>query len=109
MLPLRPGPTPACHLITAQGHISVMNRNREMLALLTTGGFFGELALLATSRRTAQCVAVSHCDLSLLSAHDLVHAMSNFPESAAKVSWRPPWRSHQHQARLLVQNPCVLY
>jgi hypothetical protein len=31
-----------------------MNRNTEMLAVLAKGGFFGELALLATARRTAQ-------------------------------------------------------
>lgn len=49
------------------------------------GGFFGELALLATARRTAQCTALANCDLSLLMAHDLVAAMRDFPESAAKV------------------------
>jgi hypothetical protein len=52
---------------------------------LPPGGFFGELALLATARRTAQCTALANCDLSLLMAHDLVAAMRDFPESAAKV------------------------
>jgi len=37
-----------------QGHVAVMNINKEMLSLLGKGGFFGELALLATARRTAQ-------------------------------------------------------
>ena len=38
----------------AQGNVAVMNTNMEMLALLSKGGFFGELALLATARRTAR-------------------------------------------------------
>lgn len=68
-----------------QGHVAVMNDNSEMLAVLHKGGFFGELALLATARRTAQCVALCHCDLTLLMAHDLVAAMKDFPDSAEKV------------------------
>jgi len=44
-----------------QGHVAVMNINTEMLALLGKGGFFGELALLATARRTAQvCDSTQH-------------------------------------------------
>eukprot|EP00798_Chlamydomonas_sp_ICE-L_P014218 gene14218-20188_t len=58
----------------SKGTIAVKNKINEMLALLTAGGFFGELALLATSRRTAECVAMSYCDLSMLTAHDLVEA-----------------------------------
>ncbi|KXZ48358.1 hypothetical protein GPECTOR_28g765 [Gonium pectorale] len=38
-----------------KGHVAVLNDNGEMLAILHKGGFFGELALLATARRTAQC------------------------------------------------------
>ncbi|KAG2491337.1 hypothetical protein HYH03_010341 [Edaphochlamys debaryana] len=68
-----------------KGHVAVHNDNGEMLAVLHKGGFFGELALLATARRTAQCVALCHCDLTLLMAHDLVAAMKDFPDSAEKV------------------------
>ncbi|GLI64818.1 hypothetical protein VaNZ11_008225 [Volvox africanus] len=68
-----------------KGHVAVHNDNGEMLAMLHKGGFFGELALLATARRTAQCVALCHCDLTLLMAHDLVAAMKDFPDSAEKV------------------------
>ncbi|PNW70128.1 hypothetical protein CHLRE_17g706900v5 [Chlamydomonas reinhardtii] len=68
-----------------KGHVAVHNDNGEMLAILHKGGFFGELALLATARRTAQCVALCHCDLTLLMAHDLVAAMKDFPDSAEKV------------------------
>ncbi|GFH10809.1 cyclic nucleotide-binding domain-containing protein [Haematococcus lacustris] len=54
-----------------------------MLSMLAQGGFFGELALLATARRTAHCTALQNCDLSLLMAGDLVAAMRDFPDSAA--------------------------
>lgn len=50
-----------CHYVTqstslgsSQGHVAVMKGTTEMLAMLGKGGFFGELALLATARRTAQ-------------------------------------------------------
>jgi hypothetical protein len=32
-----------------------------------------------------QCVALCHCDLTLLMAHDLVAAMKDFPDSAEKA------------------------
>lgn len=73
----------------------MQNDNGEMLAILHKGGFFGELALLATARRTAQCVALCHCDLTLLMAQDLVTAMKDFPDSAEKVrQWRGGRVSH---------------
>ncbi len=65
--------------------MAVINRHQELLALLSKGGFFGELALLATARRTAHCVSVSQCDLAMLMANDLVSAMRDFPDSAALV------------------------
>ena len=71
--------------------MAVISASTEMLAVLPKNGFFGELALLATGRRTAQCVALSHCDLSVLMAHDLVKAMKDFPDSAEKVCVTLGW------------------
>mmetsp|Transcript_5229 Transcript_5229/g.11435 ORF Transcript_5229/g.11435 Transcript_5229/m.11435 type:complete len:751 (+) Transcript_5229:346-2598(+) len=80
-----------------KGTVAVLNSNTEMLAMLQAGGFFGELALLATARRTAQCVALNHCDLSLLMAHDLVNAMRDFPDSASMVRGRAVKRLNELQ------------
>ena len=45
-----------------------------------------------------QCTALSHCDLPVLKAHDLVAAMRGFPDSAAKVRKRAMGRFAQLQA-----------
>ncbi|KAL6749390.1 hypothetical protein V8C86DRAFT_2849289 [Haematococcus lacustris] len=71
-----------------KGYVAVTNSYGEMLSMLAQGGFFGELALLATARRTAHCTALQNCDLSLLMAGDLVAAMRDFPDSAALVRSR---------------------
>lgn len=42
-------------------------------------------------------MALSHCDLSMLMAHDLVNAMRDFPESAAKVRARAVNRLNELQ------------
>ncbi len=68
--------------------MAVINTNSELLALLGPGAFFGELALLATARRTAHCVSLSQCDLAMLTANDLVSTMRDFPDSAALVRSR---------------------
>ncbi len=81
-----------------KGHVSVLNSNYEMLAMLSVGGFFGELGLLATAHRTAHCVALCDCDLSVLTAHDLLGAMTNFPESATLVRQKAAKRLSELQA-----------
>lgn len=77
----------------------MQNGYYEMLAVLTKGGFFGELGLLATARRTAHCIAMSECDLSVLYAHDLMNAMNNFPDSASIVRERAFKRLNDLQVR----------
>eukprot|EP00798_Chlamydomonas_sp_ICE-L_P026419 gene26419-17518_t len=81
----------------SKGTIAVKNKRNEMLALLSKGGYFGELAFLATSRRTAECVAMSYCDLSMLTAHDLVTLTRDFMKSARKVKARAAKRLHDLQ------------
>ncbi|GAX76129.1 hypothetical protein CEUSTIGMA_g3572.t1 [Chlamydomonas eustigma] len=82
----------------SKGHVAVLNGNNELLAMLSQGGFFGELGLLATAHRTAHCTALSDCDLSILTAIDLLLAMSNFPESASAVRLRATRRLTELQA-----------
>ncbi|CAG9460829.1 unnamed protein product [Pedinophyceae sp. YPF-701] len=68
-----------------KGRVAVINSHGETVAVLKQGGYFGELALLATARRTANCTTLTHCDLAVLRAHDLAITMKDFPEAAMMV------------------------
>ena len=40
---------------------------------------------LPQAKRTAACVAISHCDLCVLNSHDLKAVLKDFPEEARKL------------------------
>jgi len=71
-----------------KGFVAVTNEIDEMLTMLPKGAFFGELGLLAAAHRTASCTAMCESDLSMLTASDLMSAMSAFPDSARVVRER---------------------
>ena len=52
----------------------------------------------ATAHRTAHCVALCDCDLTLLTAHDLMGDMNNFQDSAKVVRERAVKRLSELQA-----------
>ncbi|KAG1666226.1 hypothetical protein FOA52_011526 [Chlamydomonas sp. UWO 241] len=81
-----------------KGFVAVSNTYNEMLAVLPKGAFFGELGMLATAHRTASCTALCECDISLLTASDLLSAMGSFPESARIVRERSVKRLKELQA-----------
>ncbi|GMH39832.1 hypothetical protein BSKO_07736 [Bryopsis sp. KO-2023] len=74
--------------IIMKGKVAVINKHKEMVSMLMKSDFFGDIALLTTSRRTATCVALTHCDLAVLSGYDLQMAMKDFEESAKIVQKR---------------------
>ena len=45
--------------------------NGQMWSLLVAGEVFGEVALLSTGKRTANCTALGFVDLALLTGPDL--------------------------------------
>ena len=49
------------------------------------GDIFGEVALLSTGKRTANCTALGFVDLAVLTKGDLAAVMADFPASAAAV------------------------
>lgn len=54
-----------CKMLFA-GTVAVTNGSDEMMSMLGEGAVVGELAMLAISRRTANCVCLTHCDLCVL-------------------------------------------
>lgn len=64
-----------CSTDMIAGTVAVTNVYGEMISMLGEGAFFGELAMLATARRTAGCVCISSCDLCVLSGGALNQVM----------------------------------
>lgn len=72
--------------IIRKGNVAVVGASHgELLTLLSTGDHFGEIAALTQQRRTAKCVALSHCDLCVLHSNDLRFVMRDFPASALRM------------------------
>jgi hypothetical protein len=67
--------------IVDKGHVEV-RRNGRRIALLGPGDFFGEIALLRATPRTALVVARDEVDLYTLGRDDFVAAVSGHPDSA---------------------------
>ena len=84
-----------------KGTVAVINASGETIAILREGGFFGELALLATARRSANVTTLTHSDLVMLTAYDLQasEGASQIPRGSfsavdrpftwAALCWRP--------------------
>eukprot|EP00955_Chlamydomonas_euryale_P046480 353436-Chlamydomonas_euryale.AAC.20 len=84
--------------IIRKGSIAVVGAHRQMVSLLTTGSTFGQFALLTPgAKRTADAVALSHCDLCTLSAPDLRELMRDYPKSGRKVEDNIARELHMNQ------------
>lgn len=67
------------------------DRKGDVVAELTDGAFFGEIATLVTAERTASVKTLTHCDVAFLSRDDLVSVLKEYPQSAHAV-WTSAYR-----------------
>jgi voltage-gated potassium channel len=63
----------------AHGTVEVLREDKVVLAQLLDGQFFGEIALLRDTERTADVVAKSYCDLYKLERQHLLPIMEAYP------------------------------
>ena len=80
--------------VIARGAVQILkeleNQLPEVLAILVAGGFFGEIALLADSPRTATVRAASPCTMLRLRRRNLEKLMDMAPDirSATKKAYK---------------------
>ncbi|GFR48311.1 hypothetical protein Agub_g10192 [Astrephomene gubernaculifera] len=79
------------------GCVAVVSKTKEMMSMLKAGDFFGEIALLTQARRTAECIALTNCDLAVLNSIELKILMKEFPDSAHRLQAAARERLHQLQ------------
>lgn len=79
--------------IIKHGRLEVVGDDMvTVLAVLTDGGYFGEISILNLSgsgnRRTANVRSVGYSDLFCLSKTDLLEAVTEYPEAKALLEER---------------------
>jgi voltage-gated potassium channel len=69
----------------AAGEVEIIIKGRKEPVRLGVGQFFGEVAVLRRSRRSATVVALTRTNLLVLDAHDLHALMQRDPRIAARI------------------------
>lgn len=68
----------------SKGTVEVITRDDDPSPpKMTVGAFFGEVALLTNSRRTASIRAYTCCELQVLTKEDLLMVFRDYPEYEA--------------------------
>lgn len=63
----------------------VVEEENKVVFTLRDGGFFGEIALLYDTKRTATIVARTYCDMFILTKTDFKKVMKKFPEQSRGI------------------------
>lgn len=76
--------------------------------LLRPGDIFGEVALLSTGKRTANCKSLGWVDLAVLTQLDMQIVMRDYPLSAGLIQQRAAVRAASLTVRVLMLEPALL-
>lgn len=69
----------------SRGELNVVNEDDKVVFTLKDGGFFGEIALLYDTKRTASIVARTYCDMFILTKDDFKKVMKKFPAQSKGI------------------------
>ena len=83
------------------GHVRVVRRDGSgqdrTLAYVAEGDYFGEIALVERSRRTASVIANDHCELITIGRDEFLHLLDNYPDVAQRLRQRIANRAQQQK------------
>ncbi|GLI61419.1 hypothetical protein VaNZ11_003776 [Volvox africanus] len=85
--------------VIKKGCVAVTSPTQTMWGLLQPGEIFGEVALLSTGKRTANCTALGFVDLAVLTGPDLKAVMRDYPVSASIIYERVAARAAALQSK----------
>lgn len=69
----------------SRGELNVVNDDGIVVFTLRDGGFFGEIALLYDTKRTATIVSRTYCDMFILTKDDFKRVLRQFPEQSKGI------------------------
>lgn len=82
----------------SRGNVEVVSEDGSVVyASLKDGSFFGEMALLFNSKRSASVRSVGYCDLFVLTKQDFDQVMLQFPEQKKIVMTEAEKRNQMNQ------------
>ena len=68
-----------------RGAVQILDARGDVLNTLEEGGFFGEIALIMSQKRTATVRAITDCDLLMLHRQDLLRVLKDYPRIADDI------------------------
>ena len=68
-----------------RGEVDVLDKSGDIIGQLQDGEFFGEVALLLATPRTADIRARTLCDLFILSQNDFKRILRDHPQFAERI------------------------
>jgi voltage-gated potassium channel len=69
-----------------RGELNVVNDEGEIVHTLCNEGFFGEIALLYDTKRTASILTRTYCDILVLNKKDFGRVLQRFPKESEIIS-----------------------
>lgn len=72
--------------IIAHGEVEVFNKQNEVIARLQAGQFFGEIALIEDTIRSANVKTSDYCDLYVLNKQDFLEVTQKYPKLGQKFT-----------------------
>jgi voltage-gated potassium channel len=69
-----------------KGNLRVLSKEGKLLAVLSDGDFFGEVALFNNDPRNASVEAVGYCDLYILEKNEFNQVLYKYPEIAGQMA-----------------------
>ncbi len=93
----------------SKGAVEVVSEDgHTVYATLTQGNFFGEIALLMSTPRTATIRAIDYCDLYTLDKPTFHQILENYPEFTAKVEDMARKRQEEIGLRAVVEEEVLV-
>ncbi len=68
-----------------EGEVEVVIQDSDKIVQLKKGQFFGEIALLRDTKRTASVIAKRRCEMLELTSYELKHLIRSRPEIVSKI------------------------
>jgi CRP-like cAMP-binding protein len=68
-----------------RGELNVVLDNGKVVHTFTSGGFFGEIAIMYQIKRTATIIARTYCDIFVLGKNEFSKVLKKFPKESKRI------------------------
>jgi len=87
----------------SKGKVAILSDEGQETATLYPGSYFGEIALLYSDKRTASVVALTFCDVLMLTKDQFEYVLQQFPREREQINNVAKDRIIAHRKRKLIR------